>query len=826
MTARRWGVAILAGAALLLLLGRAIAGVYVDYHWYAALGATSLWWARWSNLAMLRIGYGLVGTLFLFANLYAVRQSVVSLVLPRRVANLEIGEEVPGHYLVIVAALIAIVVGILLAIPQRDWVQLAGVRWGLPFGETDPHFEADLGYFVWWLPFEQSMQVWALIALLVATTLVVFLYALTPSLRWERGTLHVSGYVRRHLTVLGALLLLLLAWSYRLDAYGLLNHGSGPGGVFTSFDHRPGIPVNLMLAFATATLAVLVLWAGWTGQMRIAFIAVTLVLVMSLGLRQLLPTLSRRMAGPTDPESREQGYVTTRALHTRRAYNVDRLVLDDAPNGFATARDASGAFSSWDVAAVERSVERVRPGRINGGVGWAADTGSGALVAVAVQRPTGPDAIDPFTPWHLIRSAAAGAVDDGTLGGVDRAIGGLERAGVVDAPLVFDSAAGYLIVPERTGDVAAAPLSSFGSLLAHAWDQQDLRLLANETESQQARMLLHRDVRERVGRLAPFFRQGTTFSPVMRRDSLYWVVHLYAASSSYPLSERLNVGDGDVSYFYHAATALVDARTGNVRLVADSVQDPIATTWTRRFPRLFTSWSEIPVDLAAQVPPPLDGALAIAHAFARVGARGDLSPSAHLPREIGGDTLFSTLRWPPFVSPGTGRLAWSAPLLDAADRVRGVISAGGGPQWTVHWQALDEPGPRWASVIDRLQRVPDVPGLVSRDIPLKRGPVRVLPLQRGMAFAQSTYAWRGDGPPVLTRVAVLEGDSVRTGATFAEAVGDRDGARSAPVGTPAEFRARVELLYRTMRDAMTRGDWSAFGAAWAELGSLVRVPPS
>ena len=35
------------------------------------------------------------------------------------------------------------------------------------------------------------------------TVLVVFLYVLTPSLRWEGGQLHVSGHVRRHLSRAG-----------------------------------------------------------------------------------------------------------------------------------------------------------------------------------------------------------------------------------------------------------------------------------------------------------------------------------------------------------------------------------------------------------------------------------------------------------------------------------------------------------------------------------------------------------------------------------------------------------------------------------------------
>ena len=99
MTKRRWLMLALGAAAVLLIVGRALAGVYADYLWYESLGAVALWRTRLGAIATLRVGSVLAAGLFAFANLYAVRQSVVSLVFPRRVGNLEIGEEVPGRYL-------------------------------------------------------------------------------------------------------------------------------------------------------------------------------------------------------------------------------------------------------------------------------------------------------------------------------------------------------------------------------------------------------------------------------------------------------------------------------------------------------------------------------------------------------------------------------------------------------------------------------------------------------------------------------------------------------------------------------------------------------
>ena len=825
MLTRRWLIAAALGVALLLLLGKAVAGVYVDYRWFAALGAESVWWARIENLFILRGLSGAVATIFFFCNLYAVRHSVVSLVLPRRVANIEIGEEVPSRYLLLAVIAMSLLFGILLAFPQDDWTSLALVRWGQSFREADPYFEYDLGFWVYWLPFETSLHVWSLIALLAATTVVVFLYALTPSLRWERGTLHVSGYVRRHLSLLGSLLIFLLAWSYRLDGLGLLLNGSGLGGAFTSADWKVAVPANFVLAFATAAAAVLVGWAAWTGQMRIAFVAVTAVLALSLGLRQFLPPLAQRLAGPVDPDLRESPFLATRAGYTRRAYAVDRVVTGDAAARVAlpSLRNGAQSLSEWDAGAIKRSVERRRQGIVSGAIGWASD--SARLVAVAVQRPTGPDAVDPFTSWTVTRARAWSSDDRGGIAGLNG--GGIEEGGTISAALVYDSATGPLLVSDRDGDVDAPEISEWPSRVAHAWDQQNLRLMFSDVEVKEPRMRLHRDVHDRLRMLTPFFWQSAHVTPIAWSDTLYWAIHLYSATDYYPLSEHTHLGGEDVSYVRHAATAIVQAHSGHVTLVADSVLDPIAATWVRQFPSLFTTWSSLPAAVVANIPPPIESAVAQAAAFARVGLRTEPLPAAHLPPSFGGDTaLFGGAYRPAYLTPTESRLAWTTPLLDVGERVKGVIISVGGTQPVTHWYPLAEPGLRWPAVLERLMRAPDTPA-PPRDVTLRRGPVRVVPIRGGTAaYLQTTYAWRADGAPT---VAVYSGgaarDSVAFGQSLAEAVGVRPDTSGAVVAmTPADFRQRVNDLYAAMRDALRRGDWNAFGKAYDDLGRVLRVP--
>ena len=99
MTRRRWLMFALGVAAVLLIFG-AVAGVYADYLWYeslgtAASGAPGAAIAPCQSSALLSSpGPRRV------CNLSSPCDSRSSrLVFPRRLANLEIGEEVPGRYI-------------------------------------------------------------------------------------------------------------------------------------------------------------------------------------------------------------------------------------------------------------------------------------------------------------------------------------------------------------------------------------------------------------------------------------------------------------------------------------------------------------------------------------------------------------------------------------------------------------------------------------------------------------------------------------------------------------------------------------------------------
>lgn len=810
MTTRRWLMLVFAAAAILLVLGRVVAGTYADYLWYQSLGATALWRMRIEGLATLRLGFAAAAAIFAFLNLYAVRQSVVSLVFPRRLGNLEIGEEVPGRYLLILTVVLALVLATLLALPEGDWISFELARSGRLFGELDPYFGNDLGFFVYWLPFESYLWGWTFSCLAVVSITVVLLYALTPSLKWQRGGVYISTYVRRHFTVLIGLFVLLLAWSFRLEMYSLLANGSGAGGAFTYVDHRVGIPGDLLLALVALGAALIVIWAGFVGQFRLAGISVLCLVVLAVIVREVAPLVVEHSGSDAERAAREKPYTGTRATYSRRAYAVDAIVPADSTMSYPSFTAALPYVSIWDPPALAYAIDadRAPEDRISR-IAWRALPS--ALAAEVVDPP--PAGAPERAPWTMSGVLAAGADDRGAPLRLADAITGSSDEEALEAPLVFPRATTVVVIADSLRRVVGVPLESSASRLANAWTWQDFSVLSSELPQPNPTILTHRDVRERVDKFVPFFTQGRSVQPLLLGDSLYWALHLYATSGDYPLSRHVLMLDEDRSYVHHAGVAIVQASTGDVSVVPDSVLDPIAQSWVQRLPSVFTSWTALPSGLREQIAPPIDGLYAQAAAFGQYGTRTGGQPPRRVPVLDGADSALAGDDIP-LALPARGTTALVLPMIDDSDRLRGLLIGTGGANPVTAWAPLANPGARWSAVIDRLRSI-DSTGGAAREGPLAHGRVRTIPLRDGLAFIMPTYRWRAAGPPTLTRVAALAGDSVRPIVPNAAIL-------RAITGMPAIGPSpSLSALYQAMRDALRRGDWAAFGHAFDALGKAI-----
>jgi uncharacterized protein len=130
----------------------------------------------------------------------------------------------------------------------------------------------------------------------------------------------------------------------------------------------------------------------------------------------------------------------------------------------------------------------------------------------------------------------------------------------------------------------------------------DLKLLLSNDLTPESRVLYHRNIRERLGQLAPFLNFDSDPYLVISEGRLFWIADAYTVSDRYPYSQPVS----GINYIRNSVKAIVDAYHGHVRLYIADERDPLIQTWARIFPGILKPLSGMPADLRAHLRYPED----------------------------------------------------------------------------------------------------------------------------------------------------------------------------------------------------------------------------
>ena len=141
-----------------------------------------------------------------------------------------------------------------------------------------------------------------------------------------------------------------------------------------------------------------------------------------------------------------------------------------------------------------------------------------------------------------------------------------------------------------------------------AIDRGDLgKLPFSDDINSQSRLLMRRNIRERVAAIAPFLSFDQDPYLVVGDDGrLSWMMDAYTVSDSYPYSTHYSLGDNSINYMRNSVKVVVDAYSGATTLYVFDDQDPIIIAYRRIFPSLFRDAATMPADLRRHVRYPED----------------------------------------------------------------------------------------------------------------------------------------------------------------------------------------------------------------------------
>lgn len=648
-------VVVLVGFVLLLTIGRALAGLYIEILWQSEAGYLDIFWRRLRWEWGVRAVAGVIVGVLVFVNLRIAATTLGGIQIRRRFGNLEIAERIPRRLVNLVLAAAAVLIGLWfggsvpLSTGRLALLASSSEAWGI----VDPVLGRDAGFYVFWFPVIAAGVTFGLITTFLLFTLASAGYAATGALSWINGKVRAHPVARSHLAGLLIAFFVLLAAQLILSRYDLLLGGnSGVQGIFGFTDAQARLPALQTLAVISLFAAGLTFWGAWRDSGTPILAGVVTVMVATLLIGNIVPSLVQSFRVEPNELERETPYIEHSLDFTRLGFGIEDLARDtfafapDAPIDWDEAARQFAGLPVWGSGATAPILttfnevearfryyqfDRVHVDRYqtpNGPVpvaisvrhvdqrgipirNWQNEhlreryvAGLGAVASIATSRtPEGrPEMLIRGLPPEVDASATAVSLD------LDRPeifYGAREQG----AYAVVTPGPDQFLAPDSTTGVAGRDfpegiqLTGLFRTAVLAWEFASANLLFSAELTDESRFLHRRQVAQRAAAIAPFLRYPERPYPVVHDGKVMWILDGFVTTGAFPLSTRYEIGQSrrPVNYIRNSVKVTIDAVTGEVNFYRVPIDDPLTDAYLEAYPGLFKPIDEMPDGLRAHI---------------------------------------------------------------------------------------------------------------------------------------------------------------------------------------------------------------------------------
>jgi uncharacterized protein len=610
--------------------------MYFDYLWFQELGKISIFTTVLYAKSLLASGTLLVSFLFLYLNFLIANRGPgrIEIGIPTptgQITAYSVSAETVQRLSGAIAALIGIFVGIA---ESNNWAIIWRWLHRVDFNTTDPIFSRDISFYFYTLPFINEVVRFGLILSFVALAFACVLYYFKGSLSWRKlRDMPGKSRVGLHISLLAALIFALLAVSAYLDRFELLfnNHEVFTGANYADLNAR--MPMLTLLAIAAMVGALLWIFNAFASKNRAAISAVLLYFVVLL-LGNFYPAFLQKFIVSPNELAKESPQIIHNINATLQAYglnNVEERNLsgdkDLTPQDIANNAATIHSIRLWDhepLLDALKQIQEIRtyydfitvdndryrfngelqqfmlsPRELNSGGlperNWINEhlsyTHGYGLTLGPVNRMTSEG-----LPVLLVQNIPP--VSENPIFNITRPeiyYGELSRgyALVKSGQKEFDYPFGEANVYANYQGTGGVPVHSFFRKLLFAFYFKDANIVLSPLVTSDSRFLYHREVKQRLSRLAPFLMLDQDPYMVISEGRLYWIQDGYTVSDRYPYSKSTPIGN----YVRNSVKMVMDAYNGTVDMYVSDPKDPMIQVYQSIFPGVFRPISEISPDL-------------------------------------------------------------------------------------------------------------------------------------------------------------------------------------------------------------------------------------
>jgi len=340
MTLRHIAMSMIIIAAFFIALWFA-ADFLVDWLWFSTVGYLNVFLTIFGTKVALFIAVFVTSALFLWLNgALAHRLAKRKGYLPPPTAPWGLNDQtltaalqrlppgLPWRFLILASAL---ALAALIALGEvGSWDIALRFIWQAPYGQSDPLYGKDIGFYLFSLPAYVAIKNWMLLTLVLSALFAGVVYFVQGNLTFGTG-LPAFPWVIVHGSALLGLFFAVKAWSYWLDRYLLLygDNGVVVGAAYT--DVNVELPV-LWALVGLASVAAIASWANmWMRSYRLPAVSAGLVFGASFVLGFIVPALFQRIFVKPNELQLETPYLQRNISLTQEAYNLRQITVKPFP---------------------------------------------------------------------------------------------------------------------------------------------------------------------------------------------------------------------------------------------------------------------------------------------------------------------------------------------------------------------------------------------------------------------------------------------------------------------------------------------------------------
>jgi len=635
----------------ILFLGRAALSYYVDALWFGSLGYADVFWKTLNLQWEVFAAFAAATFLILYGSFLALKRAH----LPDLPAGhtIFIGGQPVKLPVAPVLRLIALGVSLAIAVAtggamSGEWPTLA-LFWYAPrtAGVVDPIFGKPLNFFLFALPAWQLIVGWLLTLSVMTCAFAVFFILITGGARVLAGRLSRSVTLPwRGLSITFAFLLLILAMRVYLGRFDrLLDDHTIFGGVTYTDAHIALTGMLIVCAALVLGAAIAAINAVRVPRGRWLVMAILPAAVCYVTVQAVAWYVSSFIVKPNELV-REKPYIVYNADLTRRAYGLNQVVQREFP-AETTVEAADPANNQatlqnirlWDWHALQDTLRQIQEIRtyydfpdvdidrydIDG------TTREVMLAARELSVDKLPESSRNWINEKLIYTHGYGITMNPVNGFTPEGLPTLMlsnmpvqstvRSLTVTRPEIYfgemtntdvyvktqqkefnypQGQTNNLTSYEGSGGIL---LGGFFRRMIVALDQNDLaKLPFSDDVNKNSRLLMRRNIRDRVSALAPFLTYDPDAYIVLGEDGrLSWIMDAFTISDSYPYSTHYRLDDNLINYMRNSVKVVIDAYDGTTTFYVFDSDDPIIAAYRRIFPTLFKDAALMPPDLRKHV---------------------------------------------------------------------------------------------------------------------------------------------------------------------------------------------------------------------------------